>query len=101
MDQRLPAMHTTSQIAETALYITCNIVNILTITLTCEILFFFLLGPKIMYKGRETEVTLENLTPNTTFYLKLRASSIGDDSPFSEVVAVTTGWSVFLFGFRP
>nr|CAB3262567.1 uncharacterized protein LOC100180399 [Phallusia mammillata] len=47
-------------------------------------------GPKILYKGRDSDVTLDGLTPNTTYNLKLRASSVGDESPFSDVVTVTT-----------
>ncbi|XP_078489668.1 uncharacterized protein LOC100180399 [Ciona intestinalis] len=55
-----------------------------------EITYKLYNGQKLVYKGKSTETRIEQLIPNTTHGFKLRASTLGDDSPYSEVVYVTT-----------
>ncbi|XP_076821504.1 uncharacterized protein LOC143468278 isoform X2 [Clavelina lepadiformis] len=47
-------------------------------------------GSKVVYKGKDTKTELQNLSPNTNYCLKLRLSTVGEESPFSEIVEVCT-----------
>ncbi len=55
-----------------------------------EYMFCFLTDTRPMWRGADTQCTLSNLSPNTVYSFKLRASTEGDDSPLSEVAMVTT-----------
>lgn len=56
----------------------------------CHVSVFFA-DNKIIYKGPDLEYTITKLHPYTPYSVKLRASTMGDDSPYSETVTVTTG----------
>ena len=43
-----------------------------------------------MYTGKVSECDVTNLQPNTNYTFKVRAYTEGDESPFSDTVAITT-----------
>ncbi|XP_039270176.2 uncharacterized protein LOC120344915 isoform X1 [Styela clava] len=47
-------------------------------------------GNKVIYKGLDLQRTVNDLQPFTSYSFKVRASTLGDDSPFSDIVPATT-----------
>ena len=49
------------------------------------------LGLKLIYRGKETQIELNDLKPNSNLHYKLKISALGNDSPYSDVTSVLTG----------
>ena len=52
--------------------------------------FFSFLDTKCVYTGKLPECEVTGLQPNTNYVFKVRAYTEGDESPFSDIVAITT-----------
>ncbi|KAK3601002.1 hypothetical protein CHS0354_008111 [Potamilus streckersoni] len=47
-------------------------------------------GIKCLYTGKESECEIKDLIPSTQYSFKIRAYTEGDESPFSDLVIITT-----------